>query len=634
MSTLSWTLVMRDKASAALDKFGTKLKDSESKVHKFGKGIAAATAAAGATAGAMMAKGFADNLNIEAANDKLAGQLNLTSEAARMAGGVAAKVYARNFGGSIEEVNDAIRAVGTNLGDIGDMTQAELQQMTEGALVLSSTFDVDVADSLRAADKAITGGLAKSGPEALDLITAGFQQGLDASGDWLDTINEYSTQFDKLGIKGPQVLALLSRGVRAGARDTDAVADAFKEFAIRAIDGSTATAEGFKAIGLDADRMAGQIAKGGPAAQRATQQTLTALASIKDPVDQNTAGVALFGTQWEDTVRQTLPALRSALSATDDVTGSTKRLADTVGSNGAAKIETFKRKIEQWAQSMASSDGPLGTASAGILAFGGGAVAAGAQIGTMVMAASNLGLAAKIAAAGTKIWAAGQWLLNAALTANPIGIVVVAIAALVAGIIYAYKHSQTFRRIVDGALRGIGQAFVWLKDKALAALRFLFNAAIFQFGLLVHAAAKAFGWVPGIGPKLKTAAKEFDKFKDRVNSALGGIKDRNVRIDAYVLRHESGYTQYREGERAGGGPVIAGGTYLVGERGPEMVTFGAAGYVTPAGPTAAALRGGDTYVTVNVSAGMVSDRAALVRDLRRVVADAVGNGQVRRARPA
>jgi TP901 family phage tail tape measure protein len=48
----------------------------------------------------------------------------------------------------------------------------------------------------------------------------------------------------------------------------------------------------------------------------------------------------------------------------------------------------------------------------------------------------------------TIAWTAAQWLLNAALTANPIGIVVVAVGALVAAIIYAWKHSQTFRTIV------------------------------------------------------------------------------------------------------------------------------------------------------------------------------------------
>jgi TP901 family phage tail tape measure protein len=46
-------------------------------------------------------------------------------------------------------------------------------------------------------------------------------------------------------------------------------------------------------------------------------------------------------------------------------------------------------------------------------------------------------------------------LLDAAMAANPIGIVVVAIGALVAALVYAYTHSETFRAIVQGAFNGI-----------------------------------------------------------------------------------------------------------------------------------------------------------------------------------
>jgi TP901 family phage tail tape measure protein len=67
-------------------------------------------------------------------------------------------------------------------------------------------------------------------------------------------------------------------------------------------------------------------------------------------------------------------------------------------------------------------------------------------------------VAEKAAAVASKVWAAGQWLLNAALTANPIGIVVVALVALVAGLVVAYKKSDTFRKIVAGAWDHIKKA--------------------------------------------------------------------------------------------------------------------------------------------------------------------------------
>lgn len=77
------------------------------------------------------------------------------------------------------------------------------------------------------------------------------------------------------------------------------------------------------------------------------------------------------------------------------------------------------------------------------------------------------GTAAMLVVKGAVIaWTAVQWLLNAALTANPIGIVVVAIAALVAGLIYAYRNSETFRNIVQavwGAIKvAIGATVDWI----------------------------------------------------------------------------------------------------------------------------------------------------------------------------
>jgi phage-related protein len=74
--------------------------------------------------------------------------------------------------------------------------------------------------------------------------------------------------------------------------------------------------------------------------------------------------------------------------------------------------------------------------------------------------------ASNVAGFATKAWAAGQWLLNAALAANPIVLIVAGLAALAAGLIYAYTHSETFRKIVDGALHAVGDAFTWMWNAA------------------------------------------------------------------------------------------------------------------------------------------------------------------------
>lgn len=58
----------------------------------------------------------------------------------------------------------------------------------------------------------------------------------------------------------------------------------------------------------------------------------------------------------------------------------------------------------------------------------------------------------------TQAWAAAQALLNGVLAANPVGLVIAALAALVAGLVLAYNKSETFRNIVDSAWAAIRNA--------------------------------------------------------------------------------------------------------------------------------------------------------------------------------
>jgi len=59
-----------------------------------------------------------------------------------------------------------------------------------------------------------------------------------------------------------------------------------------------------------------------------------------------------------------------------------------------------------------------------------------------------------------KVWTAAQWLLNIAMDANPIGLVILAIAAIVAGIYLLWTNSAAFRDFFIGLWGGIKDAAV------------------------------------------------------------------------------------------------------------------------------------------------------------------------------
>ena len=77
----------------------------------------------------------------------------------------------------------------------------------------------------------------------------------------------------------------------------------------------------------------------------------------------------------------------------------------------------------------------------------------------------------------------------------------------------------------------------------------------------------------GDGDGRKSAAGEGDAFA--INASLASIKDKTVTIT--TVHRTVGIA----GARAFGGPVGAGNTYLVGERGPEHFTPNVSGYVSP-----------------------------------------------------
>lgn len=305
-----------------------------------GSAVAAIGVGAAAVGVGALAVGTANDIS-GAMNDFIAITGKGTEETERYQA-VMEDIYANNYGESFSDIGQAMAEVTKQLGDMDD---ASLQNVTESAFALRDTFGYDIPESTRAA-KAIVDNFGVSGEEAMNLIASGAQNGLDYSGELLDSISEYSVQFDKMGLGAEDMFAIFQKGAESGAFNLDKVGDAVKEMSIRVVDGSETTKQGFELLGLNADEMAQKFAAGGETAKEAFNETLDALAAMEDPIAQNTAGVDLMGTMWEDLGPEAVTALAEIEEGAYTTSDAMNQIKDVKYDDLGSMFEELKRNVE------------------------------------------------------------------------------------------------------------------------------------------------------------------------------------------------------------------------------------------------------------------------------------------------
>lgn len=271
-------------------------------------------------------------------------------------------IYAQGLGDDFADVADGLAATQ----QASDLTGEALEQATAAGFNLRDVFDYDVSESARAAS-ALMKNFGIDAEEAYGLIAVGAQNGADKNGDLLDTLNEYSPQFAALGLSADQFVGTLVEGADAGLFSIDKVGDAVKEFNIRAKDGSDTSREAFESLGLNADKMFAAFAAGGDTAEAAFFDTVEALNNMDDPLARNAAGVALFGTQFEDLEAGVLPVLASIETAAYDGAAALQQINDVKYNDLGSAFEAVKRSAEVALLPMASMIANTLTALAPIL---------------------------------------------------------------------------------------------------------------------------------------------------------------------------------------------------------------------------------------------------------------------------
>ncbi|WP_027500805.1 phage tail tape measure protein [Rhodococcus sp. UNC363MFTsu5.1] len=492
----------------AFDGFGGKVKSGADDLGKF------AIAAAGIGGAVALGMQAFDNMDVES---KLAAQLGATGDLAAKYGDQTGNLWKQGVAGSMDEAAAAIGAVATTFTWAGAEGEKATDQIAASALNFSKVFGTDVNEAVQATSQLVTNGLAKDSTEAFDLMTTAFQRVSPAMRDELpEILNEYGTNFRALGFDGEEAFDVLVSAADKGKFALDKTGDALKEFTIRGSDMSKASAEAYKAIGLDAEDMSNMVAMGGKDAQNALQETAKGLLNIEMPADRANAAIALFGTPLEDLSVDQIPMFLEGLTGAEDrmagFAGSSQQMSDTLNSGPNHAMTQLKNTIQggltdalgSIATWMMDNQGPtqamaiaLGLLAAGFVTYK--AVLIGQQAATVIATAS-------------------QWALNAAMTANPIGAIIVAVTALVAGLVWFFTQTELGQQIVTGAWNAIKAGWDWMWNAVSVGID-AFGAGL---GWIGTKAGEAKDWVVG---KFDELVGFVTGLPGRIGSAASGMWD-------------------------------------------------------------------------------------------------------------
>lgn len=235
----------------------------------------------------------------------------------------------------------------------------QAKMMTSQVKALATTFDVDYKEILNAAN-AVQKTFGITGSESLKLIEEGFKKGSNNTGEFLDMLREYPTQFKAAGIDAEQMFAIINQQVKAGIYSDKGV-DTIKEAGLRLRENTKTVQDALKPLDESIKQQIKQeIAAGNTF--KAIQLVSKALSTTNLTAQQTQTIIAdVFGGPGEDAGLEYIKTLKDVQLNLNDV-------AESIPPVQSAQLELDK-SYNNFIQSVSDGKGILSSAWASILNF-------------------------------------------------------------------------------------------------------------------------------------------------------------------------------------------------------------------------------------------------------------------------
>ena len=512
---LIWDLIATDNATAVFERVGASAEHAAAKTSGFESafkamgGIVAVAAVGIAVVATKMAVDFQESTAV------IQGSAQISADAASAIGDA--------FLGTAGKSTFSGKAMSDAFGPVAGV----VQQLAGHTLTAADSLAVMTAATTLAE---ATGGDLTATTSNLTDVMLNFGIGVDGASEAANTLYNTSrltnipldtltTTVDKLhgklGIAAPdltQVGGLLADLAAHGISGSKGVMVANSAMQTL-LGGSKATGDELKALGVHVFDSSGKFV----GMQAVLEQLTPKLAGMSDKA-RIAAETALFGKGAQGAMNATIMAGADAFNAaTTAVTAhnAVETAAEAKASTLAGQMKKLKATLADYMVQLGEKIIPVVQKTVDWMSKH--------QFAVELLA----GVIGGVLLAATIAWAA------ATIVATwPILLTIAAVAALAAGILWLGNNFDMVRAalVYGWDLIKVGanemalvivKAFAWVADMWLTTV-----------SNLIDGAAKAFGWVPGLGPKLQEAAKTFGAFKDTANGQLDKIKkDLQVNID-------------------------------------------------------------------------------------------------------
>lgn len=372
-------------------------------------------------------------------------------------------------------------------------TGEEMVKLRSKVQAVSEHFGTDFNETLRAAN-ALSKGFGISMEDAMKLVQDGLVSGANAGGDFIDTVREYPRYFKEAGLSAEDFIAITTNAAQQGVFSDKGV-DVIKEGNLRIREMTTATADALNGIGISAEKVQADLQAGSITTFDVMQMVAAKLNEL--PASSAAVGTAIadiFGGPGEDAGLEYIKTLANIQLNMDAVKAATQGTAEQQerqiqmqenlknGLSGLIDLSAIYTDVKPYVDLTAQ----IGMAAMGIGGLIKTVKAMNIQQAILKTRIVAVAAAQKMVTIATTAWTAVQKVLNLVLTANPIGLIITAIGALVAALIAAYKNCEGFRKIVDkvweaikplanAIMNGLAKAFEWLVEKCKEAWEWLKN---------------------------------------------------------------------------------------------------------------------------------------------------------------